>query len=629
MSAIYSRMLLRAVYFCIALISPQLDATKANAQVSLEADTFPKESHIQLQQTDAEIMLRLQQLINEDNFRLRNLQKQVEELGQIIEKTTNAFNRQDQAATTRGHVTATEINNPTLFGWKLYRDWLDMLLARRQNASQQSTLLKDRIIAEQQALDFISFGRSLPISSTIHTDKPAQAAPPVKPQAPETVTTAPPILDHALAEAVRSVSQREHELATAEEQFRLAETIASLMARDLLITRNAVTQSQLFLEGFREQFSQLEALVVESTDQGLQSEFQAYLPILKQLVTTTESYLAEQQAIQQTLEQRLQTDKPLHIPLQQIVIKAQERLIDARQRMEFLNSPVAPYNIKRWLIYYAPRLLLAGMVLLLAWILTRHFAKRLLNGLIGKHRYGSSEEREERIETVSRVLQSSVTLVVILLAGLMLLSSFGVDLRVLLGSAAVFSIAIAFGAQSLIKDYFSGFMILTENQYRVGNVVRINDISGTVEDVNLRITVLRDLAGTAHFIPHGQINTVSNLTHGWSCIVLDIGVAYKEKVDIVIAALMQIADELRHEPRFGIWIIGEPEMLGVNSFEDSAVVIRMLIKTRPLKQWMIKREMLRRIKNRFDELGIEIPFPHRTIFHRHVQDTPPPEALTF
>jgi moderate conductance mechanosensitive channel len=520
---------------------------------------------------------------------------------------------------------ASGAENPTSFGWKLYRDWMDMLLAQRQTAIQQDGILKDRIDAEQQALDFISFGQSLGRSSASRSSEPTAAPPLAKPRLPETGNEAEPalILDRALAEATRIVDQRRQELKTAEEQFRLAENIASLTASDLLVTRNAVAQTELFHEGFQKQLSQLETLATGTPDNALPQEFQPYRLQLKQLIGSTQGYLEQQQAIKQGLEARLQKNETLRIPLQQVVIKAQERLIDAGQYMEFLNSPIAPYRIERWLIHFAPRLLVSGAVLLLLWFLTRHFAKRLLNGLIGKHRYSSSEEREERIETLSRVLQSSITIVVILLAGLILLSSFGVDLSVILGSAAVFSVAIAFGAQSLIKDYFSGFMILTENQYRVGNVVRINDLSGTVEDINLRITVLRDLEGVAHFIPHSQITTVSNLTHGWACVVLDIGVAYKENVDNVMAVLMQIADELRHEPRFGIWITGDAEMLGVNSFEDSAVMIRLLIKTRPLKQWMIKREMLRRIKNRFDELGIEIPFPHRTVFHHHNQSGPP------
>jgi small conductance mechanosensitive channel len=202
----------------------------------------------------------------------------------------------------------------------------------------------------------------------------------------------------------------------------------------------------------------------------------------------------------------------------------------------------------------------------------------------------------------------------LIIGALALLPEFGVNITVLLGGAAVFSLAIAFGAQNLVKDYFSGFMILVENQYSVGNVVQINSTQGLVEDMTLRITTLRDLEGVAHFIPHSQIQTVSNLTHGWSRVMLDVGVAYKEDVDHVMQVLLELAREMRKDPEFGPLIVDEPEMLGVDAFADSAVVIKLIVRTRPLKQWAVKRELLRRIKNRFDELGIEIPFPHRTLY---------------
>jgi small conductance mechanosensitive channel len=141
-------------------------------------------------------------------------------------------------------------------------------------------------------------------------------------------------------------------------------------------------------------------------------------------------------------------------------------------------------------------------------------------------------------------------------------------------------------------------------------------ISGQVEQITLRMTVLRDLDGSVHFVPNGQITSVSNMTHGWSRALFDIPVAYKEDVDRVIQLLIDLGKELRRAPAFQGLILDDPTMLGVDAFADSAVVIRFFIKTRPLQQWTVKRELLRRIKNKFDELGIEIPFPHRTVYHR-------------
>ncbi|MGH7223340.1 MAG: mechanosensitive ion channel family protein, partial [Gemmataceae bacterium] len=179
-------------------------------------------------------------------------------------------------------------------------------------------------------------------------------------------------------------------------------------------------------------------------------------------------------------------------------------------------------------------------------------------------------------------------------------------------------------AQNLIKDYFSGFMVLLEDQYGINDVVTIGSISGLVEHISLRTTVLRDLEGIVHFIPHGTITTVSNRTHGWSRALFSVDIDYKENVDRVMEVLLELGHELRGDPVFGPLILDNPEMLGVDRFSDSSVILKFYLKTRPLQQWTVKREMLRRIKKRFDELGIEIPYPHQTVHHRY--DSPPPDA---
>jgi small conductance mechanosensitive channel len=203
----------------------------------------------------------------------------------------------------------------------------------------------------------------------------------------------------------------------------------------------------------------------------------------------------------------------------------------------------------------------------------------------------------------------------------MILTEVGVNIIPLMGGAAVLGLAVAFGAQNLIRDYFYGFMILMENQYTINDVVKLGDVSGQVERITLRVTVLRGLDGTVHFVPNGEITRVSNLTHEWSRALFDIPVAYKEDVDQVMSELIELAKELRRDPEYRGLILEMPEMLGVDEFSDSAIVIKFLVKTRPLKQWTVKRELLRRIKKRFDELGIEIPFPQRTIYHRYSDGT--------
>jgi small conductance mechanosensitive channel len=236
----------------------------------------------------------------------------------------------------------------------------------------------------------------------------------------------------------------------------------------------------------------------------------------------------------------------------------------------------------------------------------------------GRGTRGTLHERQNRALTLVGVFRNLASIAVVVVGLLMALDAVDIPIAPLMGGAAVVGLAVAFGAQNLVRDYFAGFMVLLEDQYGVNDVVKIGNISGAVEQITLRVTTLRDLEGIVHFIPHGSITTVSNMTHGWSRALLDIGVAYKEDTDRVMQVMLEVARELRQDPEFGPLVLDDPEMLGVDNFGDSAVLIKMCVKTQPLKRWAVKRELLRRIKHRFDELEIEIPFPHRTLFLHQV-----------
>jgi small conductance mechanosensitive channel len=177
-------------------------------------------------------------------------------------------------------------------------------------------------------------------------------------------------------------------------------------------------------------------------------------------------------------------------------------------------------------------------------------------------------------------------------------------------------LAVGFGAQTLVKDMISGFFILLEDQYSLGDAIETAGVSGVVEKVNLRTTILRDIHGTVHIVPNGDIRVVSNKTKEWSRAVLEIGVGYGEDPDRVIKVLEGIGVEMRDDPVYGALLLETPTVPGVEAFTDSAVVIRMMARTLPLKQWDVARELRRRIKHRFDAEKIEIPFPQRTIWHK-------------
>ena len=173
---------------------------------------------------------------------------------------------------------------------------------------------------------------------------------------------------------------------------------------------------------------------------------------------------------------------------------------------------------------------------------------------------------------------------------------------------------MGFGAQTLVKDLISGFFMILENQVRVGDVAKINGTGGLVEAIKLRTIVLRDLEGIVHVFPNGSITTLANLSKDFSYSVLDVGIAYKEDTDRVVAVLREVAAELAADPRYERSVLEPLDVLGVDAFEDSQVTIKVRVKTLPLKQWEIGREMRRRIKKAFDEKGIEIPFPHVSVY---------------
>jgi small conductance mechanosensitive channel len=222
-------------------------------------------------------------------------------------------------------------------------------------------------------------------------------------------------------------------------------------------------------------------------------------------------------------------------------------------------------------------------------------------------------EVKKRAHTLGNILRHAVLILLFFLAILMILGELGIQLGPLLATAGIGALAIGFGAQSLVKDVIGGFFIILENQYRIGDVIQVAGVSGMVESLSLRRTVLRDLDGRVHTIPNGEIKIVSNLSKEWSRAVLDVGVSYRENIDQVIEILSQIGEELYREEPFKSAILEPLQILGVEQFGESQVIIRMMIKTIPLKQWEVGRELRRRIKIRFDEKGIEIPFPHRVL----------------
>jgi len=254
------------------------------------------------------------------------------------------------------------------------------------------------------------------------------------------------------------------------------------------------------------------------------------------------------------------------------------------------------------------------LILALAWIL-QAAANRLIRIF---RRYmqakAPSADEQARIETLARVFRNSGAIVIVIVAGTLILGELGISIAPILATAGVAGVAIGFGAQSLIKDYFTGFFLLLEDQLRQGDVVEVAGKSGLVEEVTLRYVRLRDFEGHVHFVPNGEIKVVSNRTRGYAQAAIDVGVGYSVDIDQALAVMREVGQSMRADAKWQAKIADEVEVLGVEKLDNSAIVLRCRLKVVPaIEQWNVKREFLKRLKKAYDERGIEIPFPQLTI----------------
>src|SRR6056297_802135 len=274
-------------------------------------------------------------------------------------------------------------------------------------------------------------------------------------------------------------------------------------------------------------------------------------------------------------------------------------------------------KLKAWAIEDLPSILI---LIIATWIVLKAVSvilkklKKSLNKRIQKKEDTESEESGKRIDTLVNILKSVLRVVIWGIFIMILLKKFGVDIGPILAGAGIIGLAVGFGAQELVRDYISGFFILLENQIRVGDVAIINGTGGLVENIDLRTTTLRDFSGTTHIFQNGKVNTIANMSMKWSAMTFDIGVAYKENVDEVIKIMKQVGEDLANDEEFKDLLYDKLEVFGVDKFADSAVIIKARIKTQPIQQWAVGREYRKRLKEAFDKHGIEIPFPHTTVY---------------
>jgi len=254
------------------------------------------------------------------------------------------------------------------------------------------------------------------------------------------------------------------------------------------------------------------------------------------------------------------------------------------------------------------------LILGLTWLALRLSRKGLARLRLHMQSDLDDLERGKRLDTLERVFRYVATVIITLVGTMLVLSEVGISIAPILATAGVLGIAIGFGAQSLVKDYFNGFFLLLENQVRQGDVVKVADKSGLVEEMTLRYIRLRDFEGSVHYVPNGTITSVTNRSRGFAYAVIDIGVAYREDVEEVFSVMREVGAAMREDPELGGKIEDDLEIAGVDQWADSSVVIRCRFKVKPLEQWGVRRAFLQRLKKAFDAAGIEIPYPHLTVY---------------
>ncbi len=529
--------------------------------------------------------------------------------------------------------------------WQLAKERFDLAIAERKAAQDSLGTLERKLASDRETLARLRGEKDhAEVAATPHPAAPVaqEAAPAAR---AEPAIPAPPSLPlaalptSAISNALSSergprvsaaVSKRlAAELTAARSKLQESSDAASAAEADVRalterieLLQQDIAQQRIFRDTARKKVDNAEQTLKNLNEEVFRKLMAGEdIDTLKQQVRDTTNRLIEARTdsrdvathldeLQSTLA-LLQTEQ---LSAMQIASARRAEAQAAQNSLARLEDPFTLSNIQLWLKTHLPRI---GLILISIWVLlwaSRSFETRLVSLIASRGRRGSREDRENRAKTLLGVFNNVMKLLVIGGGVLMLLEEVNIPVTPVIGGAAVIGLAVAFGAQSLIKDYFTGFMVLFEQQYLINDVIKIGDITGQVERISLRMTVLRDMEGRVHFVPHGQINSVTNLTHGWSRAVFEIGVAYKERVDDVIEVLKRLGTELRQDENFRLLILDGPVMLGVDSLSSSSVVIKFHMQTRPLQQWPVKRELLRRIKNEFDRLGIEIPFPHVTVY---------------
>ena len=490
---------------------------------------------------------------------------------------------------------------------ELLRAQSELAFSALTTVRQQIEVLEKKIEREQRTVDSL-----LGVAPEL-----TEAAPPAGAPADQQPAVIPAPTDELMApartvaqvEAIRELRRRQSEVAKTEQDLvefvkrkRSLEQQMALEAELLDTARKSEGSLPRLLETRR---ADLESVRAVDPNGAEALRYQQGVTFIEGLLERVRSEIDDHAAYLDSLNGRLERLAKEEQAVTRNAENARESLAEMRARLNRLESPFHPQNLAHWASERGPRILmlLGTLAVLLAFV--RFGIRRLVRLLLVRTNTGA-DSGSDRADTLAFSLRSAMTFIIVIGGALLLLEEAGVDVKTVLGGAAIVGIAVAFGAQNLMRDYFTGFVILLEKQFELGDLVTIAGFTGVVESVNMRATMLRDIEGRVHFIPNGEIKSVTNRTYHWGRAMVEIPIGYQENVDRVMETLAEVAKEVRKDPKYSERITEDPIMLGVDGFAQEGVIIKLMMKTVPEDVTSIRRELLRRIKNRFDEVGIGI-----------------------
>ena len=568
--------------------------------------------------SDAQRVRRIREAIELDRVRLEQAradQPQRQELFDLLAKGIAAWKADQQEKRLRLEKTGDPEQRASLEREisKLDDD-LELLRAESEQVfsaltivRQQIQVLEKKIEREQRTVDVL-LGAAPEVTKAAPLDSaPAVGQPAATPASADELIG--PAETTAQIETMRELKRRQREAGEAEQDLvefvkrkRSLEQQMALEMKLLETARESEGNLTRFLETRR---GDLEAASALDPSGAETQRYQRGYALIESLLDRVRREIADRTAYLDSLDGRLARLAKEELAVTRNAAAARESVAKVRARLNRLQSPLHPQNLTRWARERGPRILivLATVVVLLAFV--RFGVRRLVRLLMVRTKRGA-DSGSDRADTLAFSFRSAMTFLIVVGGVFLLVKEAGVDLRTVLGGAAILSLAVAFGAQNLMRDYFTGFVILLEKQFELGDLVTIAGITGIVESVNMRATMLRDLEGRVHFVPNGEIKSVTNRTYHWGRAVLEIPVSYRENVDRVMETLSEVAREVRKDPKYAEWITEDPVMLGVEEFAADGVVIKLMMKTLPEEMFVVRRELLRRVKNKFDEVGIGI-----------------------